>query len=158
MGTLSRMNESFPYHARVGAVRTHFALSQTAMAQRVGISLRAYQNYERGEREVPVVLVHALYEVFRVDPVWLLTGSGSMMLAEDQRKRLDQDLLDRVVETVEKLEASLKKTLPVEHKSRLIGLLYEESQLLNEVAGEKLSPAKMRSLLKLGPLTKRKQL
>ena len=130
-------------------MRAHFALSQTALAQRLGISLRAYQNYERGEREVPVALVHALYEQFRVDPVWLLTGAGSMMLAEDQHKRLDQTLLDRVVEAVEKFEADLKKPLSVEHKSRLIGLLYEKSQLLNEVTGAKLSPAKLRTLLKL---------
>ena len=143
------MTESFPYHERVGAVRAHFALSQTVMAQRLGISLRAYQNYERGEREVPVALVHALYAEFKVDPVWLLTGEGSMMLAEDLRKRLDQTLLDRVVEVVEKFEADLQKPLSIEHKSRLIGLLYEKSQLLAEVAGEKLSKAKMRTLLKL---------
>ncbi|MHB8257121.1 MAG: helix-turn-helix domain-containing protein [Acidiferrobacterales bacterium] len=143
------MTESYPYHERVGAVRAHLALSQTALAQRLGISLRAYQNYERGEREITVVLVHALYVEFRVDPVWLLTGTGSMMLAEDQRKRLDQDLLDRVVEAVEKFEAGLKKSLSVEHKSRLIGLLYEKSQLLNEVTGKTLSPAKLRTLLKL---------
>jgi len=149
MGMLSSMTEAFPYHKRVGLVRAHFALSQTAIAEQLGMSLRAYQNYERGEREVPVALVHALYEQFRVDPVWLLTGEGSMMLAEDLRKRLDQGLLDRVVEAVEKFEAGLKKTLSVEHKSRLIGLLYEKSQLLNEVKGETLSPAKLRTLLKL---------
>ncbi len=146
---LSSMSELFPYHERVGRVRAHFALSQTAIAERLGLSLRAYQNYERGEREIPVALVHALYEQFRVDPVWLLTGAGSMMVAEDQRKRLDQPLLDRVVEAVEKFEADLKRPLSIEHKSRLIGLLYEKSQLLSEVAGEKLSNAKMRTLLKL---------
>lgn len=146
---MSSINENFPYHARVGAVRAHFSLSQTAMAERVGISLRAYQNYERGEREVPVVLVHALYETFRVDPVWLLTGVGPMILVEDRGSGLDQVLLDRVVGAVEKFETDLRKALSVEHKSRLIGLLYEKSQLLTEVAGEKLSPAKMRTLLKL---------
>lgn len=146
---LSSMTESFSYHERVGLVRAHFVLSQTVMAQRLGMSLRAYQNYERGEREIPVALVHALHKEFRVDPVWLLTGEGSMMLSEDQRKRLDQPLLDRVVEAVEKFEADLKKRLSVEHKSRLIGLLYEKSQLLSDVAGEKLSNAKIRTLLKL---------
>ena len=146
---LSSMTELFPYHERVGTVRAHFGLSQTVMAQRLGLSLRAYQNYERGEREIPVALVHALYAEFQVDPVWLLTGTGSMMLSEDQRKRLDQTLLDRVIEAVEQFEAGLKKPLSVEHKSRLIGLLYEKSQLLNEVTGSKLSPAKLRTLLKL---------
>lgn len=70
------------YHVRVKQVRDHFALSQTAIAQRVGMSLRAYQNYERGEREVPVALIHALYSEFKVDPVWLLTGTGPMIFTD----------------------------------------------------------------------------
>ena len=149
MGMLSSMTESFPYHERVGAVRAHFALSQTAMAERLGLSLRAYQNYERGEREIPVALVHALYAEFKVDPVWLLTGAGPMILEVERAQHLDQALLDQVVAAVEQFEAGLKKPLSVEHKSRLIGLLYEKSQLLSDVAGETLSKAKMRTLLKL---------
>jgi transcriptional regulator with XRE-family HTH domain len=149
MSMSSSTNESHQYHQRVGKLRERFALSQTEMAERVGLSLRAYQNYERGEREVPVALVRALYAEFRVNPVWLLTGSGSMIMSEEQPMRLDQKLLDRVVDAVEKFETGLDQALSVEHKSRLIGLLYEKSQLLSEVAGEKLSPAKMRSLLKL---------
>lgn len=70
------------YHARVKYVRVHFSLSQAAMAQHVGMSLRAYQNYERGEREVPVALVHALYSEFKIDPVWLLTGIGPMIFTD----------------------------------------------------------------------------
>ena len=143
------MNETFPYHARVGRVRAYVGLSQTVMAQRVGLSLRAYQNYERGEREIPVALVQALYAEFKIDPVWLLTGKGPMILETERAQHLDQALLDQVVAAVERFEADLKKPLSVEHKSRLIGLLYEKSQLLNEVTGQKLSPAKMRSLLKL---------
>ena len=77
------MNKPYKYHDRVKIVRAYFALSQTEMAKRVGISLRAYQNYERGEREIPIGLIHALYEAFRVDPVWLLTGLGSMILIEN---------------------------------------------------------------------------
>ena len=149
MGMVSSMNETFPYHARVGRVRAHVGLSQTVMAQRVGLSLRAYQNYERGEREIPVALVQALYAEFKIDPVWLLTGKGPMILETERAQHLDQALLDQVVAAVERFEADLKKPLSVEHKSRLIGLLYEKSQLLNEVTGQKLSPAKMRSLLKL---------
>ena len=93
--------------------------------------------------------MQALYQAFQIDPVWLLTGEGSMIVAAEARKCLDQPLLDRVVAAVEQFESGLKKRLSVQHKSRLIGLLYEKSQLLTEVAGEALSPAKMRSLLKL---------
>ena len=45
MGMLSSMTERFSYHERVAIVRSHFGLSQTVMAERVGLSLRAYQNY-----------------------------------------------------------------------------------------------------------------
>ncbi len=68
-----------PYHNQVRQVRTRFALSQTDMASRTGISLRAYQNYERGEREVPVALIHGLFTEFGVNPVWFLTGQGDML-------------------------------------------------------------------------------
>lgn len=146
---MSSTIERFEYHERVLTIRNYFSLSQNEMAEKIDLSLRAYQNYERGEREIPVALVRALYEEFKVDPVWLLTGSGSMIVAEGQRNRLDQELLYRVVDAVEKFEAGLEKALSVEHKSRLIGLLYEKSQLLSEVVGEKMSPSKVRDLLKL---------
>lgn len=149
MGTMSSTNENFIYHDRVGMVRTHFALSQTEMSKRVGISLRAYQNYERGEREIPVGLVRALFEEFKVDPVWLLTGLGSMIQPENQGKHLDQALLDQVVEAVDNFETGLNIKLTLEHKSRLIGLLYAKSQLISEVAGEQMTPTKIHNLLKL---------
>jgi len=149
MSNYSSSNEYFIYHERVKNARDYFSLSQAEMADRVRISLRAYQNYERGEREVPLALVHALYEEFKIDPIWLLTGAGSMILADNHRNRLDQKLLDRVVDAVEKFEAGLKKNLTVEHKSRLIGLLYEKAQLLSDVAGDNLSEEKVQSLLKL---------
>ena len=75
---MSSTNEHNQYHGRVGYVREHFSLSQSEMAQRIGMSLRAYQNYERGDREIPVALVHALYVEFKVDPTWLLTGLGQI--------------------------------------------------------------------------------
>lgn len=144
---MSNVSETFHYHDRVAAVRAHFSLTQTKMAKRVGIVLRAYQNYERGEREMPVALVRALYAEFSVDPVWLLTGAGSMILVRGQTIHLDQERLDRVVDVVGKFEAGLEKALPVRNKSRLMGLLYEESALLSAVAGVDISPVKVHKLL-----------
>lgn len=52
--------------------------SQGYLADALGISVRAYQNYERGERAVTDTLIRACYSTFGIDPVWLLTGEGDM--------------------------------------------------------------------------------
>ena len=92
--------ESVTYHSRVSQARARFALSQSDMAERTGISLRAYQNYERGEREIPVVLVHRLFTEFGIDPVWLLTGQGEM-LWEKCHAQVAPEFSDRIVKTIE---------------------------------------------------------
>lgn len=149
MSNMSSTNENILYHDRVSQVRARFALSQSDMARRTGISLRAYQNYERGEREIPVALIHGLFIEFGVNPVWLLTGQGSMLQESHPNTCLDQKLLDQIVKAVEDFETMLKIKLPPEHKSRLIGLLYEKSQLISAIAGESATPETMSQILKL---------
>lgn len=60
---------------RLLVTRLWVYMSQGDFAKSLNTSLRAYQNYERGEREAPASLLLHLYEKHRVDPVWLLTGS-----------------------------------------------------------------------------------
>lgn len=129
------------YHLRLAHVREHLELSQEKMAGRLGTSLRAYANYERGERAIPIDVVRALYEKCAVDPVWLLTGEGSMLLDRDVRFRLDQRTLEAVIATVERIERKLDSPLATKQKARLIGLLYEQCQLLGEDAEDLLNDA-----------------
>ena len=56
-------------------IRDEARLSQGEFAARLGVSARAYQNYERGERDVPSGLVATIYTELGVDPAWLLTGA-----------------------------------------------------------------------------------
>ena len=137
------------YHQRVAQVREHLELSQDKMARQLGLSLRAYANYERGERTIPVELLRALYERFSVDPVWLLTGDGHMILDRDVRYRLDQKTLDSVIEAVERVEQRLPVRLDARKKARLIGLLYEQCQLLGESADEILKDSRIGRLTRL---------
>lgn len=60
---------------RLAAVRGKVGLSQKDFAAKLKVSLRAYQSYERGEREVSAMLVRALFIAFQVEPVWLLLGA-----------------------------------------------------------------------------------
>ncbi|APA89017.1 helix-turn-helix domain-containing protein [Paraburkholderia sprentiae WSM5005] len=130
-------------HQRVAQVREHFGLSQDKMARQLGLSLRAYANYERGERAIPIELLRGLYEQFSVDPVWLLSGDGNMILDRDVRYRLDQKTLDGVLVSVERIEQRLEAPLDAKKKARLIGLLYEQCQLLRESAEQILKDSRI---------------
>jgi transcriptional regulator with XRE-family HTH domain len=113
------------------------------MACQLGLSLRAYANYERGERAIPVELLRGLYEQFAVDPVWLLTGDGNMIFDRDVRYRLDQKTLDSVLMAVERIEQRLPVDLDAKKKARLVGLLYEQCQLLGDSADEILKDSRI---------------
>ncbi|WP_288829464.1 helix-turn-helix transcriptional regulator [uncultured Paraburkholderia sp.] len=140
---MSSATDRTGYSHRLALVREHLELSQEKMAGRLGASLRAYANYERGERAIPIELVRALYEKCAVDPVWLLTGEGGMLLDRDVRFRLDQRTLEAVVATVERIEKRLGSPLVTKRKARLTGLLYEQCQLLGEDAGGLLSDVRI---------------
>ncbi|HDR9277859.1 TPA: helix-turn-helix transcriptional regulator [Burkholderia vietnamiensis] len=131
------------YHQRLAHVREYLELSQEKMAGRLGISLRAYANYERGERAIPIDVVRTLLEKCAVDPVWLLTGEGGMLLDRDVRFRLDQRTLEAVTATVARIEKNLDLSLATKKKARLIGLLYEQCQLLGEDRGDILADARV---------------
>ena len=59
---------------RLAAVRNMARLSQEEMSQKLGISRSAYQNYERGQRDLTASLLLKVYEEFDVDPLWMLEG------------------------------------------------------------------------------------
>ena len=58
--------------------RELLGLSQQAFADQLGLALRTYQNYERGDRTVTKELMDALWGTFGVDPIWVMRGSGEM--------------------------------------------------------------------------------
>ncbi|WP_018423082.1 MULTISPECIES: helix-turn-helix domain-containing protein [Paraburkholderia] len=124
-------------------MREHLGLSQDKMARQLGLSLRAYANYERGERAIPIELLRGLYGRFSVDPVWLMSGDGNMILDRDVRYRLDQKTLDGVLVSVERIEQRLEAPLDAKKKARLIGLLYEQCQLLGESAEQILKDSRI---------------
>lgn len=85
----------------------------------MGVSSRAYQNYERGEREVPAVVLKALYEVYGADPLWVLTG---LNVATESPHHLD--VLEAVIVAVETRLKATRRTLPPSKKARLVKLVY----------------------------------
>ena len=63
--------------ARLRALRQQYGLSQTTVAEKIGIRYQTYQNYEYGRRELPVhscILLAQLYDV-SMDYLCLLSDS-----------------------------------------------------------------------------------
>lgn len=58
--------------------RERLGLSQQAFADQLGLALRTYQNYERGDRTITRELMDALWGTFGVDPIWVMRGTGDM--------------------------------------------------------------------------------
>lgn len=68
-------------HERLGFARRKLGKSQTVMAQLLGVSLRGYQNYERGEREIPLHALDDARERIGLNPDWIREGEGEMFVS-----------------------------------------------------------------------------
>ena len=62
---------------RLLRLRQEKKLTQVEFSRQLGVSQPAYKNYERGEREIPTSILLPLFHIFKVDPLWVLTGSGT---------------------------------------------------------------------------------
>ena len=136
-------------HCRLVGIRSHFELSQTEMAEKCGVSLRAYRNYEYGEREPTITVIISLYLNLKISPIWLLAGGGPMIEAIGNERNIDPDLLRQIIDAVEEFSLSLSKPLKSDHKSELITLLYTKARLITEVTGERLDNERLEKMLSL---------
>lgn len=141
MSKVATPSQNVSIGQRLTAVRATIALSQGAFAETLGLSLRAYANYERGEREMPVALFRALYEAYGIDPVWLLDGPGEQPVKAATRAT-DVALVDRIIDWVDTELASMGRKLRPEQRLRILKAAYA----LSAEKG-RLEPAAMRELL-----------
>ncbi|MGQ0621690.1 MAG: helix-turn-helix domain-containing protein [Panacagrimonas sp.] len=66
-------------------LRKRLGKNQAQMAGLLDVSLRGYQNYERGDREIPVVALERAQDSAGVNPHWVLDGAGEMLLPRPYR-------------------------------------------------------------------------
>lgn len=118
MSKLANIDDNLAIGGRLVAAREAQRLSQVEFAERLGISPRAYQNYERGEREMPTTVLTALHAEFGIDPLWVLVGPRKLTASTKP------DVLEEVIIGVEThLQRTHKKLTPAK-KARLIKVLY----------------------------------
>jgi transcriptional regulator with XRE-family HTH domain len=97
---MSSTNEINVIADRLLLIRTNLGLSQKEFADRLGISLRAEQNYERGDRALPSEVLLSLAKNFDIDPMWLLDGPETNPRLLSRSSSLDPALLEKAVSVV----------------------------------------------------------
>lgn len=80
--------------ARLAIVRNEIGLTQTALADALCVSHRAYHSYEKGQRGLPVEALVALGDSFDIDIAWVLMGTKAIRTAHDfdALKRIETEL------------------------------------------------------------------
>lgn len=134
MSKLSTHEGNLAIGQRIAAIRANSGLSQNEFAESVGLSPRAYGNYERGEREMPVALFKILCESYSIDPVWLLTGPGLEPIRVTTR-RVDGELLETLIRMIEEWLIKNRRALKPDKKARLIRLAYEHCSESGQIDG-----------------------
>jgi transcriptional regulator with XRE-family HTH domain len=84
--------------ARLAITRNETGLSQTEMAREIGVSLRAYHSYEKGDRGLPIEALVMLHAKFNSDVNWVLLGTKSARVEHD-------------IEALQEFETSLDRFL-----------------------------------------------
>ncbi len=68
--------------ARLKDLRLKLALTGEEIAKILNISSKSWWRYEYGEAEPGILFLVRLVKIFKVSPLWLLTGEGEMFLEE----------------------------------------------------------------------------
>lgn len=123
MSSISTTDENVAFGRRLAAVRLMTGLSQGAFADTLGLSLRAYANYERGEREAPLAVFRLIFEAYGIDPIWLLSGDDDTPKKAAARE-MDFELVERITQKIDEQLALHRKKLKSGHRTQVLKALY----------------------------------
>lgn len=68
------------FSSRFKKVREHFGISQKEMADLLEVSQKSVSFWESGRNEPQISVLRRLYDLFFINPIWLLIGDGKMIL------------------------------------------------------------------------------
>ena len=101
--------------ARIRFVRG--TMSQDEFSQKIGTSKAAVGTYERNTAIPGSTILLAIYKTFGIDPLWLLTGEGTM--------RVEERSEERIIESAENVASSVMEV------STNVGVLDRLKQAVN---------------------------
>lgn len=95
MGINASTNGDSAIGRRLKRIRSDKSLNQKDFSAYIGLSVRGYQNYERGVRTISKELICALIMRYNIDPVWLLTERGTMYRRDDKIREIRAGVNER---------------------------------------------------------------
>ncbi|WP_156460145.1 helix-turn-helix domain-containing protein [Mesorhizobium sp. Root157] len=121
------MNAPDTIGGRAAGLRSELRETQQGMADRLGISLRAWQKIERDEG-VPSGETLLLFKAVDVNPGWVLTGLGPRMIGQQEREAasVDPDLLEKLARLAKSVHQEMGMTLPGDRATNEAGNLYND--------------------------------
>ena len=73
-------NEILEIASRIKELREICDMTEEEVAERVGISVETYRDYENGKDDIPIGVIYGVARVLGVDSTALLTGSEARMI------------------------------------------------------------------------------
>lgn len=73
-------------NSRIRQIRKHYNISQTEFGRRIGVTLGVIKNLEQGKTQLTSPLFELLCKAYHVNPEWLHTGEGEMLIPDEMRK------------------------------------------------------------------------
>lgn len=123
---------------RISAIRGQSMQTQKSFSESVGISLRALQNYEKGDRKIPADLLITICRMYDVDPYWVMEGPGNIP-RKSPVGSIDVDILVKSEKLIDKLLKTTGQQIKDRQRIELIAEAYQN--YLNELVPEKDVPA-----------------
>lgn len=110
---------------RIAAIRTLNRQTQRSFSDSLGASLRAIQNYEKGDRKLPADLLMKICRKYDVDPFWVMHGPGGAP-CKAIPGLIDFDVLLKAERLIGKLDAITEHQLGSAVKLQLLAEAYNE--------------------------------
>ena len=86
---------------RLKDIRQLNNVSQEQFASIIGVSKKAYWNYESGNRNIPTGILLNVARLYRINPNWLFTGKGEMLLTKETIDDVSKAITETNAETLE---------------------------------------------------------
>lgn len=122
MSSIASARQNLAFGERLARVRLAQGLNQADFAESLGLSMRAYCNYERGEREAPLAVLRAMHAVYDVDPLWLIGGYEELPVTG--KPPMDVGLLAEIAYEVDRRLAESRRRLKPAVRKRVIEVAY----------------------------------
>lgn len=89
-------------NARLKTIRSHLGLTQKTFSESLEIKQGSYSDVERGKAGISALLLKNLIRKYRVNPLWLCEGEGSMFVSEASENDITPTTISESSDTSDK--------------------------------------------------------